>query len=109
MSKNKKKLIAAYDQNKNFCKCLKKCDKEDLDKFLLKWMKVQCNADLPESGPLLKVQTEKIVDKMQLFWVCMCEWMACWFNYRHGIIFGKICGEAKFANMADITTWISEK
>lgn len=40
LSKNKEKLVAVYNQNKNDCKNLMKCAKKNVDETLLKWMKV---------------------------------------------------------------------
>ncbi|XP_042899743.2 tigger transposable element-derived protein 4-like [Parasteatoda tepidariorum] len=107
--KNKGKLMDAYVQSKTDCKRLKKCSKEDLDEALLKWMKVQRSADLPVSGPILKVQAEKFAEQFGYSeFVCSNGWIDR-FKVRHGITFGKICGEAKSANMADIAKWLSEK
>lgn len=107
--KNKEKLISAFDDRKNDCKRLKKCSKEDLDEALLKWMKVQRSADFPVNGPLLKVQAEKFAEQLGYSeFTCSNGWLDR-FKNRHGISFGKICGEAKSANMDDIKTWISEK
>lgn len=55
LSKNNEKLMAAYDQNENFRKCVIKCDKEDLDEAFLKRMKVQNSAALPVNDLFLKV------------------------------------------------------
>ena len=97
----------ACDQNN--CKWQKKCQKEDLDEALLKWMKVQHNADFLASGPVLKMQTEKLAEQFGYSeFVCSNGWIDC-FKVTHGISFGKRCSDAKSANMADIATWVSEK
>lgn len=107
--KSKEKLYDAFYKNKAECKRLKKCSKEDLDEALLKWMKVQRSEDFPVSGPLLKVQAEKLAAQLGYAgFACSNGWIDR-FKNRHGISFGKICGEAKSANMADITTWMKEK
>ena len=110
MLKNKEKLMAAFDQNKNDCKRLKKCVKEDLDEALSKWMKVQRSADFPLSGPLLKVQAEKFAEQCGYSgFVCSNGWLER-FKNRHGITFRKICGEAKSAiNKYNIVSKLKRK
>ncbi|XP_022173889.1 tigger transposable element-derived protein 4-like [Myzus persicae] len=66
----------------------------DLEEAVLAWFKKQRLANVPVSGPMLKVKTEQLAEglKMEDF-KCSASWILS-FRQRHNIGFGKMAGES---------------
>lgn len=91
---NREKILSAFEECSLQCKRLRKPEWPDIDEALLKWFKQQRSANVPISGPLLKMKATGIGKLLgyQDF-VCSAAWIDR-FKLRHNITCGKVSGEA---------------
>jgi hypothetical protein len=93
--KNRDKIISAFEQNGSRIERLRKPERSDVDKELLKWFKQQRSENVPVSGPLLMVRAEeraKLLSDEEF--VCNARWLDK-FKLRHNISCGKVSCEAR--------------
>uniref|UniRef100_A0ABD2WKV6 HTH CENPB-type domain-containing protein n=1 Tax=Trichogramma kaykai TaxID=54128 RepID=A0ABD2WKV6_9HYME len=64
--------------------------------------------NVPINGPILQSQAEKFAASMGLTDVTFNPSWITRFVKRHGISFGKICGEANSVNFSQVNTWKTE-
>ena len=89
--------------------------KKDLDEALLKWFRIQRNANIPISGPILKEKATQF--DISLGYGADFECSMSWINrfkQRHNINAGKVVGEAKSVDSTVTrdwlaTSWLQEK
>jgi len=66
----------------------------DLEEAVLGWFRKQRLANVPVSGPMLKVKTEQLAEGMKMEdFKCSASWILS-FRQRHNIGFGQMAGES---------------
>lgn len=105
-TKRGKILVAAGNKSANIKK-LRNPLRQDVDSALLKWFQMQRSINNPVSGPILKAKAEelgRLLNSNEDF-VCSTGWLER-FKARHGIVSGKVSGEAADVDQNKVSDWV---
>lgn len=104
--KNKEKIRVAFEENSKR-KRLRTTKKLDLDTALLNWFKIQRNANIPISGPILQERATQFGVSLGYGsdFQCSISWISR-FKDRHNINCGKVSGEARSVDESVTQDWL---
>lgn len=76
ISKNKDKILSAFEQNGKNYKRMRKSDKEDLDVTLLKWFKPKRTMNALMDDPMLMTKAKQLTKLLgHKNFVCCNDWI----------------------------------
>lgn len=106
--KEREKIETLFDCNFLKMKRARTTKHTKIEEALLKWFKYQRTNNVPISGPILQQKANDFAQRFGEDFVCSSSWIQR-FRARHGIVGGKMSGEAASVDNGVVEEWISQK
>lgn len=106
--KEREKIQILYDKNFLKMKRARTTRHTKIEEALLKWFKYQRTNNVPINGPILQQKANDFAQRFGEDFVCSSSWIQR-FRARHGIVGGKMSGEAASVDKDTVDEWITQK